>query len=158
MKKFAFVAAAVAFAAVQPAIAQHGKVGTWHLETDSAISDPHHVLSTMPSIQAIYFKDAYKKKTKTDYCMQAADVAADVVSVPGCTVGPTAVQGQIMQADYTCEGKLAGAGRMQVTYDSPEHFTGISIFQLKTNSLGLQSKTTYEGKWTGDTCTVPPAN
>ncbi len=146
------IAAALLLAA--PALAEHGKVGAWHLDTQTKAADPHGVFPSMPSMQVLAIKDAFRKRTSTDYCMDAMAVAADVVVVPGCTVGPTTVSGQSMSASYSCVGKNAGYGQMTVTYDSAEHYTGVSNYTPKAG-LGLDAQTTYEGKWTGETCKAP---
>jgi hypothetical protein len=135
------------------ALAEHGKVGAWHLETQTKAADPRGVFPSMPAFQMIAIKDAFRKKTKADYCMSPAAVAADVIVAfqPDCTAGPTAVFGQTMRASYTCQGKNAGSGQMSITYDSPEHYTGESEF-TPTKGMGLDAHTTYEGKWIGETC------
>jgi hypothetical protein len=144
---------AILLLASAKALAEHGKVGAWHLDTETKAADPRGVFPGMPSMQVIAIKDAFRKKTHTDYCMIPQAVAADVIVIlqPDCTAGPTTVFGKTMRASYTCQGKNAGSGEMNVTYDSPEHYTGESEF-TPTHGLGLDAHTTYEGKWTGETC------
>lgn len=142
--------------ASQGALAEHGKVGAWHLDTETKATDPRGVFPTMPAMQVIAIKDAFRKKTHTDYCMIPQAVAADVIVIlqPDCIAGPTTVSGQTMRASYTCQGKNAGSGQMTVTYDSAEHYTGQSDF-TPVKGMGLNAHTTYEGKWTSESC---PAN
>jgi hypothetical protein len=151
-----FVLAGLLAMSPATALAEHGKVGAWHLETQTKAADPRGVFPTMPAMQVIAIKDAFRKRTKADYCMGPAAVAADVIVVfqPDCTAGPTTVSGQTMRAGYTCQGKNAGSGQMSVTYDSPEHYTGESEF-TPVKGMGLDAYTTYEGKWMGESC---PAN
>ncbi|HEX2590544.1 MAG TPA: DUF3617 family protein [Rhizomicrobium sp.] len=157
MRKSVFILAATAAVLIHPALAEHGKVGAWHLETQTKASDPRGALNYMPSFQAIAIKDAFRKKTKSDYCMDAAAVAADVIVVPMCSVGPTTVSGNTMSANYSCTGTNAGSGRMTVTYDSPEHYSGESTY-TPVKGMGVDAYTTYDGKWVGETCPAAPAN
>src|SRR5881392_1765061 len=105
LKATQFVLATVLVTGYGTALAEHGKVGAWHLETQTKAADPHGVFPTMPAMQVLAIKDAFRHHTSTDYCMDAATVAADVVVVPGCSFGPTTVSGQSMRATYTCQGK-----------------------------------------------------
>src|ERR1044072_5379799 len=112
MKKTVLILNAAAFALIQPAIADHGKVGGWHLETKSKLADPKHVMMYMSGYEAMAYKDAYNKRSKNDYCMTPEAVKADVLVIwlPKCTMGPTSVSGQTLQGDFTCTGQLAGSG------------------------------------------------
>jgi hypothetical protein len=148
------LAAALVLAVAPAALADHGKVGTWHLETKTKAADPHHVLIYMSGYEAMAFKSAFNKQSKSDYCMRPEDVKADLVVVPNCTVGPTTVSGPEMQANYTCTGALAGSGHMIITYDKPEHYTAVSDYEM-VSGRGVVAHTTYEGTWTSDNCTAP---
>ncbi len=148
------LAAAIALVVAAPALADHGKAGMWHLETQTKPSDPHRAMMYMPGWEVMAIKDAYNKRSKSDYCMTPEAVRADLVFVPNCAMGPTSVSGATLQADYTCEGPLAGKGHMTVTYDSPEHYTGVSDYEM-VKGRGIVAHTTYDAKWTGDTCTAP---
>jgi len=153
-KSVKFLLAATLLLGVQAAWADHGKVGTWHLETRTKAADPNHVMIYMSGYEATAFKDAFNKHSSSDYCMTPEAVKADVVFVPNCVMGPTTVNGQTMQADYTCTGDLGGSGHMTITYDSDQHYTGVSDYTM-VKGRGVVAHTTYEASWTGETCAAP---
>ena len=64
----------------------------------------------------------------------------------------TNVSGQSYSADMGCTGPLNGTSHFTITYDTPEHYSGASIFKSTAGGQPMNTTTKFEGKWLKADC------
>jgi hypothetical protein len=55
-------------------------------------------------------------------------------------------------ADMTCSGEMTGTGHIQVSFDSPEHYSGKTVISGTANGHQFDNTTSFEGHWAGADC------
>jgi hypothetical protein len=93
----------------------------------------------------------------TEHCMTAEEVHADALhamsqSGSGCKLENKRMHGQSYSADMICSGELKGRGHVQVSYDSPEHYSGQMTFAGTSHGQPANIKNVYEGHWVKADC------
>ena len=139
MSKLRGVAYAAAFAALivlpNAALAGHGKAGLWEATTKI---------------------DKSPKAFSMKFCMTEAMVNYDkppaMQSNSPCKITRSKTVGQTFSADMICGGQMQGASHFTITYDKPEHYSGLSVFKGTVSGHPFSSTTKFEGKWLKADC------
>jgi hypothetical protein len=128
-------AAAVLMVLPNAALASYGKAGLWETTTTS--------------------RDVSGQSFKTTFCMTQAEVDSDKprgTNNQYCKMTKTNVSGQSYSADMACTGPLNGTSHFSITYDTPEHYSGASVFKGTAGGQPMNTATKFEGKWLKADC------
>ncbi len=152
----ALVAAAIAMVPAA-ALASHGKVGLWDVTSTMTMPNmPQMSPAQTAQMQAMGMHMPMSHTVSVQRCMTAAQVASD--SPPpsrskSCTFSNVKVTGHTFSGDEVCSGEFQGQGHFSVTYDSDEHYSGMSTIQGTTASgHSVNANNTFEGKWVSADC------
>ncbi|MBN9631682.1 MAG: DUF3617 domain-containing protein, partial [Actinobacteria bacterium] len=69
-----------------------------------------------------------------------------------CKMENMKTDGNSFSGEMICTGEVTGKGRMQVVYDTPEHYSGEMTMQGTAHGRPMNMHQTFEGKWAGATC------
>jgi hypothetical protein len=149
------VLAVLGVLALQPAPAAE-KAGNWTRITQTDIVDPNGALETL---DPIVLKKMMKSTgtTTANYCaVENAPLATTFQFSPTltCTMIDPQVEGATFHTEFACHGDSYGKGKMTITYDTAEHYTGESVYSPR-DMMSLKWKSTFVGQWTGPTCSSP---
>lgn len=150
--------AAVALVAV-PAIASHGKAGLWSITVTMNMPGMPDMSKLPPEAQAAMRAHGVTAGGHTmtiQHCMTQAEV--DAIKPPpmrngqDCKMSNLKTSGQSFSADMVCTGEMKATGHFEVSYDSPEHYTGKTSFTGTDNGHPISNTTTMEGRWVSADC------
>jgi hypothetical protein len=145
---------AAAFAVMLPgaALAAHGKAGLWTVSSTTEMS------MTMPGMGAGNAPMAMPSTSHvTHMCMSQEEV--DSNSAPhideastGCATSVVSSTASAMTAAMTCNGRLKGTGKMQISYSGAEHYRGSYSFTGQVEGNPTRMTTHFKGDWMGANC------
>ena len=151
-------AAALVIAAV-PAIASHGKVGLWSVTVNMNMAGMPDMSQLPPQAQAAMRAHGVTMNGRAmtvQHCMTQEEV--DAVKPPpmrnaqDCKMTNLKTAGQSFSADLVCSGQMNATGHFEISYDSPEHYTGKSTFTGTQDGHPISYTTTMEGRWVSADC------
>jgi hypothetical protein len=155
---FGAAAAAVALVAV-PAIASHGKAGLWNITVTMDMPGMPDMSKLPPEAQAAMRAHGVTMNGRgmvVQHCMTQSEV--DAIKPPpmrngqDCKMSNLKTAGQSFSADLVCSGQMNATGHFEVSYDSPEHYTGKSSFTGTQDGHPISNSTTMEGRWVSADC------
>jgi hypothetical protein len=93
----------------------------------------------------------------TQHCVTPEEAAAAKPPTMGrskeCQMGKVNVAGGAVSGDMTCSGEeMKGTGHFQVSYDTPEHYTGQMMFSGDAHGHHMDMTNKFEGKWLSASC------
>lgn len=146
---------AVIFAVMLPgaAVAGHGKAGLWNV---SSTTQMH--MSMPPGMETAGKPMAMPATSHTTrMCMSQEEV--DSSSPPhvdeastGCITKLLSATTSAMTAAMTCNGRLKGTGRMQISYAGAEHYRGSYSFTGQVEGNPTTMTTRFKGDWLKADC------
>ena len=154
--------AILALAAVPAiAIAGHGKAGLWSITVTMNMAGMPDMSKLPPEAQAAMRAHGVTMSggghTMTvQHCMTQAEV--DAIKPPpmrngqNCKMSNLKTEGQSFSADLACTGTMNATGHFEISYDSPEHYTGKTSFTGSDNGHPISNTTTMEGHWVSADC------
>jgi hypothetical protein len=153
----AILVAAIGVVAMQPALAAE-KAGSWTRVTQTQILDPN---GTLPSLDPIAVRKIMKSSGTTTMTYCSVENAPPVTTfkmtpTTTCKMIDPVLEGATFHTDFACHGDTSGKGKMTITYDTAEHYTGESNYSPELAG-SLKWKSTFVGQWTGPTCATPAA-
>jgi hypothetical protein len=158
---FAGAGLVLAIAAV-PAIASHGKVGLWNVAVTvqmAGMPAMPDISKLPPEAQAAMRAHGVSMNGHTfnaTHCMTAEEVnrdtPPDMSRNKDCKMTNVRMGGQSMSADMVCNGEMQGTGHVDISFDSPEHYSGKSSMAGTMDGHPVNSVTTFEGRWVGADC------
>lgn len=162
----AVITAALALLATPAALAAHGKVGTWEVTVKMGGAG----MGAMPDMSKLPPEAQARMKAHgmqmsgaggmtTKVCMTAEQVNSDKPPMTHhgeCEAQNVKISGNTFNADIVCKGKMNGKGHIEVTYDSPEHYSGHQTMTMNMNGQQMNHDMTMEGRWISATCTKTP--
>lgn len=157
------LAAAGLFALAGTAIASHGKVGLWEVSVTMNMGGV-----AMPDMSKLPPEAQARMKAMgvhmggntvtAQHCMTAAEVASDQPQNMSqshnkeCKMINVKMSGQSFNADMSCSGEVNATGHMNVTYDSPAHYSGKSTLVGTSNGHPVNMTQSFEGRWLKADC------
>ena len=151
--------AAALLIAVVPAIASHGKAGLWSITVTMNMPGMPDMSRLPPEAQAAMRARGMSANGRTmtvQHCMTQTEVEAvkppPMRNAQDCKTTNVKTAGQSFSADLVCTGQMNATGHFEVTYDSPEHYTGKSSFSGTQDGHPINSTTTMEGRWVSADC------
>lgn len=152
---------ALAVAAV-PAIASHGKVGLWNVTVTmqmAGMPGMPDMSKLPPEAQAAMRAHGVTMNGHTitaTHCMTAeevnSDTPPDMSRHKECKMTNVRAGGQSLSADMVCSGNMQGTGHLDISFDSPEHYTGKSSMTGTIDGRPVNNVTTFEGRWVSADC------
>jgi hypothetical protein len=93
----------------------------------------------------------------TQHCVTPEEAAATKPPPMGrnkeCQMGKMSASGGHISGDMTCAGgEMTGTGHFQVSYDSPEHYSGQMTFNGESHGHHMDMTNSFEGKWMSASC------
>ncbi|MBV8798306.1 MAG: DUF3617 domain-containing protein [Alphaproteobacteria bacterium] len=155
------VALAAATAVALPAIAVggHGKVGLWDITVTTNMAGMPDMSKLPPEAQAAMRAHGVSANGHTmtvQHCMTQTEI--DTIKPPpmhgaqNCKMSNLKNSGPSMSADMTCTGDMNATGHFEISYDSPEHYTGKTTITGTDEGHPINSTTTMEGRWVSADC------
>jgi len=146
---------AVGALAMRPALSAE-KAGSWTRITETHLIDPNGALQ---SLDAMVVAKLLKSTgtTTINYCASEnapLPTTFQLTPTQTCTMLDPQLEGANFHAAFACQGETHGRGKMTITYDTAEHYTGESTYS-PSEMMSLRWKSTFEGRWTGPTCASP---
>ena len=93
------------------------------------------------------------------FCMTPEQVNADKPPMTRadspCKTENMKVAGHSFSADIVCTGKVNGRGHTEMTFDSPEHYSGRQTMTMTVNGHTIDHEMTMDARWLTPNCTVP---
>lgn len=150
------VAAAIPLAA----LASHGKAGLWKITATmhmAGMQMPQLSPQELAQMKAMGVHIPTGNTFTMQHCMTAAEVSADVPPSSqrpqsGCKTTNVKVVGHTMTADMVCSGDMKGEGHFNVTYDSPEHYSGQTTFKGTMEGRPSDTTNSFDGTWVSADC------
>jgi Protein of unknown function (DUF3617) len=161
--RIAAIGAAFAIIASPAAVAGHGKVGTWEVTTQmsgSGMPQMPNMANLPPEVQArmkahgVMMHGAGGMTSR--FCMTAEQVNSDKPPMThhgDCQTQNVKIKGNTFSADIVCSGQMKGKGHTDMTFDSPEHYSGHQTMTMTVE--GGQTMThdlTMDAHWVSPTC------
>jgi uncharacterized protein DUF3617 len=153
----AVAVAVVAIPATAIAFAGLGKPGLWQISTKLDMS---HMLT--PEQEARMRANGIKLPAgdtiTVTHCVTPEEAAMtkpppSVGHQKDCKIANLKTSGRTIGADMVCSGaNVQGGGHFEMTYDSPEHYTGKVSINFTAHGHAASSTTTMEGKWLSADC------
>ena len=165
------IGAAAAILLAPAALAAHGKVGTWQVTTtmggmDNSMAAMHDMSKMPPDVQAkmkahgVHMNGGGGMTTK--FCMSEDQVKNDQPQLTRpnspCKAANVKVSGNTFNADIVCSGQMTGKGHIEMTFDSPEHYSGHQSMTMSMNGQTMTHEMSMDAKWLSPNCTVPAAH
>jgi hypothetical protein len=151
-------AAALIIAAV-PAIASHGKAGLWSVTVTMNMPGMPDMSKLPPEAQAAMRARGMSMNGRTmtvQHCMTQEEVNAikppPMRNGQDCKMSNVKTVGQSFSADLVCTGEMNATGHFEITYDTPEHYTGKQSFTGTQDGHPINATTTMEGRWVSADC------
>lgn len=152
----------LAMATAQAADTLDVKKGLWETTTTVESSGtppipPEAMARMTPQQQAMMqerMKDAMGQngKPRTDRrCITQKDIDqafTDPDQTGGCKWTPVKTSSHVYDADATCQGRMAGSGKLHIEATDPEHVRGTTDMTMGT----MHVKGTFLGKWLSGDC------
>ena len=160
-KRILFCGASVATLAIAavPAIASHGKVGLWSVTVTMNMPGMPDISKLPPEAQAAMRARGMSVNGRTmtvQHCMTQEEVNAikppPMRNGQECKMSNVKAVGQSFSADLVCTGEMNATGHFEITYDSPEHYTGRQSFTGTQEGHPINATTTMEGRWVSADC------
>ena len=152
------VAAGLALAMALPgaALAGPGKAGLWEVSTTMG-GMPQMPPEQMAKMKAMGMQMPMNRNFTTQHCVTPQEAAATKPPPMGrnheCQMGKMNLAGGTMSGDMTCSGtEMTGTGHFQVSYSSPEHYTGQMTFNGEAHGHPVNMTNSFEGKWLSASC------
>lgn len=165
------IGAACAVLLAPAAFAGHGKVGTWQVTTkmggmDNSMAKMPDMSKMPPEVQARMKAHGMQMNPgggmTTKYCMTEEQVKNDKPQLTRpdspCKVVNMVVKGNTFSADIVCTGEMNGKGHTEMTFDSPEHYSGHQTMTMTREGRTMTHEMFMDAKWLSPTCTVPAAH
>ncbi len=159
--RFAAIGAAVVALTCPAALAGHGKVGTWEVTTHMAGMPPMPNMANLPPEAQAQMKAHGVQMNggggiTSRFCMTAEQVNSDkppMTHSGDCQAQNMKMSGNTFSADVVCKGRMNGKGHIEITYSSPEHYSGHETMTM-TMEGGQQMKhdKTMDAHWVSPTC------
>jgi hypothetical protein len=161
------VAAACALLLAPAALAAHGKVGTWQVTTTMGAAGAEAGMPDLsklpPDVQAKMKAHGVHMNTgggiTTKFCMSEDQVKNDKPQLTRadspCKPANMKVSGNTFSADIICSGQMTGKGHIEMTFDSPEHYSGHQTMTMSMNGQTMSHDMSMDAKWLTPACTVP---
>ena len=162
----ALTAAACAVLLAPAALAAHGKAGTWEVTTKMSgggMAGMPDMSKLPPAAQARMKAHGVSMNAgggmTSKFCMTAEQVNANKPPMTRadspCKTENMKVAGHSFSADIVCTGKVNGRGHTEMTFDSPEHYSGHQTMTMTVNGHTIDHEMTMEARWLTPACTVP---
>lgn len=146
---------AAAFAVMLPgaALAAHGKAGLWTVSSTTEMN-----MAMPPEVAARMREMKMPSNTHTSQmCMSQEEVNSDRPphideASTGCATSLVSSTASAMTAAMTCNGRLKGTGKMQISYSGAEHYRGSYSFTGQVEGNPTRMTTHFKGDWVGANC------
>ena len=163
MKAIRVLALGIAVSVSIPIIAwaSHGKVGLWEINVQTNMG----AMPGMPDMSKLPPEAQARMKAMgmqmngngltVRHCMTVADVNNDKPNLSQnqeCKTTNVKMIGQKFSADLVCTGRLNGTGHIEVTYDSPEHYTAFETMSGTAGGHPVNNSTKMSGRWISPDC------
>lgn len=145
-----------------PAIAGHGKAGLWDVTVTmdmSGMPGMPDMSKLPPEAQAAMRAQGVTMNGGTmtvQHCMTQAEVDANgpppMRNQKECKMANMQTGPNSFSADMTCSGEMTGAGHIQVSFDSPEHYAGKTSIAGTADGHPFTNTTSFEGRWVSADC------
>ena len=137
--------------------ASHGKVGLWEVTVQNDMGGMSGMpdMSKMPPQVRAQIEAMHRNGTTVRHCMTAAEVNNDkpnLTRAANCKTTNVRMSGRTFSADLACTGKMNTTGHVQVTYDSPEHYTGSETINGTIHGRPVNSTTRFSARWISPNC------
>lgn len=155
-KQMSGVIVAALILAPGAALAGHGKAGLWKTSTTTnmAMTMPPEMAAQM---KAMGMKAPAANTFTSQMCMSQAEV--DSSKPPhidqggtGCTTRVLSQTPSSMTSEMTCNGRMKGTGRMQISYRGTEHYQGSYDFKGTVEGNPTSMSTSFRGDWVKADC------
>ena len=163
MKSICAMPFAIALAVVltPSALAAHGKAGLWQLtiQTNSgAMAGMPDMSKLPPQVQAQMRAHGTSMGGNTmtsKYCMTAAQVASDQPAfrqASNCKSENARMSGNTFSADVVCTGAMKSRGHTEITYTSPEHYSGTQTTDVFMEGRAIHTTMNMDARWLSPNC------
>jgi hypothetical protein len=162
--RVAAFAVAFGLVACPAALAGHGKVGTWQVTTTmGGMGGMPNMANLPPDVQAKMKAHGVQMNggggITSKFCMTAEQVNSDhppMTHHGDCQTQNLKVTGSTFKADVVCTGRMNSKGHVEMTFDSPEHYSGHMTTTMTTESgQTMTHDMTMDAKWLTPNCTIP---
>jgi hypothetical protein len=161
------IGAACAVLLAPVALAGHGKAGTWQVTTkmggmDNAMVKMPDISKMPPEVQARMKAHGVQMNAgggmTAKFCMTEDQVKNDKPQLtrPGspCKIENMTVKGNTFNADIVCTGEMTGKGQTEMTFDTPEHYSGHQTMTMTRDGHTMTHEMFMDAKWLSPDCTV----
>ena len=159
--RIAAIGAALAVVACPAALAGHGKVGTWEMTTQMSGMPPMPNMANLPpeaqaqmKAHGVMMHGAGGMTSR--FCMTAEQVNNDKPPMThhgDCQAQNIKIKGNSFSADVVCNGRMKGKGHTDMTFDSPEHFSGHQTMMMTMeDGQTMSHDMTMDAHWVSPTC------
>ena len=163
MKAIHVLVLGVAFCVSVPIIAwaSHGKVGLWEINVQTnmgAVPGMPDMSKLPPEAQARMKAMGIQMNGNgitMRHCMTPAEVNNDKPDLSrnkDCKTTNVRMTGRTFSADLVCTGRINGKGHIEVTYDSPEHYTALETMSGTAGGHPVNNSTKMTGRWLSANC------
>ena len=135
-----------------PALAKQGKVGLWNVTSTTEMALPPEAAAAMKKAGI-----PASRPITVQMCMSQAEV--DSSKPPhidqggtGCTTRVLSQTPSSMTSEMTCNGRMKGTGRMQISYRGAEHYQGSYDFKGTVEGNPTSMSTSFRGDWVKADC------
>ncbi len=156
--RFWCIAAGLAIVMAWPGVslAGPGKAGLWEVTTQMG-GMPQIPPEQMAKMKAMGMQMPAGNTFTTQHCVTPEEAAATKPPPMGrnkeCQMGKMSVAGGVISGDMTCSGEeMTGTGHFQVTYDTPQHYSGQMAFSGDSHGHHMNMTNRFEGKWLSASC------
>ena len=164
--RVALIAAACAALVEPAALAGHGKVGTWEVSTKMSGG----AMAGMPDMSKMPPEVLARMKARgmsmnagggmtSKFCMTAEQVNTDKPPMThrgNCEAQNVKMKGNFFSADVVCKAPSNAKGHIEITYDSPEHYSGKQTTTMTMNGKTQTHEMLLDARWLSPDCTVKP--
>jgi hypothetical protein len=138
------------------ALAGPGKAGMWEVSVTMG-GMPQIPAEDMAKMKAMGMHMPMGNTFTTQKCVTPEEAAATKPPPMGrnndCQMGKVSTSGGSLTGDMTCSGpNMTGTGHFQVSYSSPEHYTGQMAFNGSSHGHPVNMTNKFEGKWLSASC------
>ena len=138
------------------ALAGHGKAGLWNVSTTVNMPNMQIPPEAMAQMKRMGMQMPSRHTFATQFCMTQAEVDSNkpppMRNESGCTSHVVSQTGTSMRAEMVCNGQMKGRGEMQVSYSSPEHYSGSYRFKGTMDGRPMETASTFKGDWVKADC------
>jgi hypothetical protein len=155
------LAAALAIVITPSALAGHGKAGLW----ESTVQMNSGPMAGMPDVSRLPPQAQAQMRAHgmqmggntitTKYCMTAAQVASDTPvfrQASMCKSENVRMRGNTFSADVVCNGKMKARGHVEITYSSPEHYSGVQTTDMVMEGRTMHTTMNINARWLSPNC------